>query len=73
MRIVYIDDRGWLYRVERGLAGVYKGAYLKPDAPSWRHVSKLSWTNDQEQAKEELDAYAQKKGWQRYDMVEDEP
>ena len=61
---IYIDDRGWLYKVMPGLgSNTYKGRYQKPGRSSWKCMTNLSWQSDSEAAQADLDTLAADKGW----------
>lgn len=63
-KTIYIDDRGWLYKVMPGLgSNTYKGRYQKPGKAGWKCMTNLPWQSDFETAQADLDAMAEKKGW----------
>lgn len=63
-KTIYIDDRGWLYKVMPGLgSNTYKGRYQKPGKAGWKCMANLSWQSNFETAQADLDALAADKGW----------
>ena len=67
MPTVYIDDRGWIYKVMPGIGhDAYKARYQKPHTQSWKGVRTLPWRKTFEEAQQDLDALAAKKRWQKY-------
>ena len=61
---IYVDDRGWLYKVMPGLGlNAYKGRYQKPGKSGWKCMTNLPWQSDFETAQADLDALATDKGW----------
>ena len=61
---MYMDNRGWRYRVMPGLGDdTYKARYQKPDSQRWICMAKLPWRTTPESAQEDLDVTARKKGW----------
>ena len=64
----YIDNRGWRYRVMPGLGSdEFKARYQKPEHNGtdngWKCVARLPWRNSAEEAQEDLDQLARKRGW----------
>lgn len=64
---IYVDGRGWLYRVMAGIIeDSYKARYRKPDmkgrprafSVGWKGVASLEWQKTQEAAEKDLEAYA---------------
>lgn len=61
---LYEDERGWRYRVFPGIGrNTYKARYLTPGMASWKCVARLPWRDSIEEAQEDLDQLAKKKGW----------
>ena len=61
---IYVDQRGWRYRVMCGIGGdTFKGRYQKPGKTGWKCMANLPWKNSFEEAQTDLDNYARKKGW----------
>jgi hypothetical protein len=61
---MYIDSRGWMYRVMSGIGeDRFKARYCKPDKAGWHGVKKLPWRETHEGAQADLDKLAQEKGW----------
>ena len=68
---MYIDQRGWKYKVMRGLGNTYKARYQKPDkhgSDGWHCVRSLPWRETAEEAQHDLDQYAAAKGWTEMGM-----
>ncbi len=66
---MYIDSRGWKYRVMRGIGESYKARYQRPERrgdAGWRGVAALPWRNNVRDAQADLDALAEKKGWKEW-------
>ena len=62
--IIYVDDRGWKYRVMPGLGdNIYKARYQKPDSQRWTCCSRLPWRGTPEEAQADLELMARKKKW----------
>lgn len=60
---VYLDKRGWLFKVMPGLGGhEYKARYKKPGKAGWHCVAVLPWRLLIKRAEEDLEIYAKKKG-----------
>lgn len=65
--VVWIDKRGWKYKVMGDLAGTFKGRYQDD-----KHTGSLCWHGMRQmerrerfdQAQEDLNRYAKVKGWQ---------
>ncbi|MBQ9346896.1 MAG: hypothetical protein IJT94_06070 [Oscillibacter sp.] len=66
----YIDQRGWKYKVMRGIVDdTFKARYQKPEksgSTGWKGVASLPWRSTFEEAQADLDRMARKKGWQTY-------
>lgn len=63
-KTIYIDNRGWLYKVMQGLGdNTYKGRYQKPGKNGWKCMANLPWQSSFEAAQADLDAMAKNKGW----------
>lgn len=63
---VYRDDRGWCYMVRGGIGQMeFKAFYNKPDRYGWHGCRALPWRKTEEEAQQDLDEYAKKKGWKR--------
>lgn len=61
---IYIDQRGWLYRVMRGLGeNNYKARYQKPGKLGWKCMAKLEWRKTFDEAQSDLNTTAKLKGW----------
>lgn len=70
--VVYIDGRGWTYKVLSGIgANAFKARYFKPDTKTGcphgagKGVTRLLWRPTFEEAQCDLDDLATKKGWRR--------
>ena len=60
----YVDKRGWIYFVRSGIGrNNFKTFYKKPDRMGEHGCSSVEWRNTEQQAQEDLDALAKKKGW----------
>ena len=66
--MLYIDSRGWKYRVMPGLGGEqYKARYQKPGKSGdtgWHGVASLPWRSDRDAAEVDLYEYALEHGMQ---------
>ena len=66
----YLDKRGWKYQVMPGIsANSYKARYQKPDKhglDGWKCLAKLPWRKTTEEAQDDLDRLAEKKGWSEW-------
>jgi len=66
----YIDDRGWKYKVMRGLGdSTYKARYQKADHQGdtgWKGLSAVPWRQHFEDAQMDLDRLAVRKGWKEW-------
>ena len=64
---MYIDGRGWKYKVMSGLGqDCFKARYQKPDKQGncgWKCVKSLPWRNTHEEAQADLDHMAAEHGW----------
>ena len=61
---VYIDARGWRYRVMPGLGEHYfKGRYNTPEGSGWHGMRQLPWRDNADAAQVDLDLLAQERGW----------
>lgn len=63
---VYVDERGWKYKVMGGLGeSNYKARYKKPvkQKYGWKGVQKLPWQKSFDEAQSDLNVLAKKKGW----------
>lgn len=59
---IYIDSRGWLYKVGTSLSGnKWKVFYSKNNGKSWHSVRACQWFNSVDAAAQDLKAYAAKK------------
>lgn len=73
---IYIDNRGWIYFVRPGLGeNNYKGFYAKNiedyKAGYRQHgMRSLEWRKSFDNAQKELNAYAEKKGWEEWKGAE---
>lgn len=65
---MYIDSRGWKYRVMSGIsADTYKARYQRPEKQGdvgWKGLAAVPWRTTREEAQADLDQLAEKKGWQ---------
>ena len=62
---VYVDRRGWTYKVMPDLAGKYAPRYHKPEsAPEvgWKTCKAFTHRDNLEEAERDLKAWAMKKG-----------
>ena len=66
---MYVDQRGWKYKVMSGISGnTFKARYQKPEktgTSGWKGLHAVPWRSTAEEAQVDLDAYAEKKGWIR--------
>ena len=64
----YQDSRGWRYRVMGGItANSFKARYQKPEhqgSTGWKGLAAVPWRETREEAQADLDALAERKGWQ---------
>ena len=61
---VYVDDRGWQYRVMGGLGeSNFKGRYNKPGKLGWKCMRQLEWRKSFDEAQSDLNMLAKKNGW----------
>ena len=59
---IYVDDRGWKYRVMPGLGdNTYKARYQKPGSKRWTCCPRLPWRGTSEEAEADLKLTARKK------------
>lgn len=67
--IVYIDQRGYKYKVMGGIGpDAFKARYQKPEktgSNGWKGLASVPWRKTFEEAQADLDEYARKKGWQK--------
>lgn len=66
---IYIDRRGWKYKVMGGIGDTFKARYQKPDKTGdagWKGLAAAPWRETFEQAQADLDELAQEKGWKKY-------
>jgi hypothetical protein len=70
--VVYIDDRGWKYRVMGGIGEpeTFKARYNKPGTCKWRGLHGVGWHQSFDDAQRDLNVLAKKKGWAVYEEVE---
>ena len=67
---IYLDARGWQYKVMPGLGkGAYKGRYKKPERSGWHCMANMPWRTTVEEAQADLDEMARRKKWR---VIEDE-
>lgn len=66
---VYIDQRGWKYKVMGGIGlNTFKARYQKPEksgSDGWKGLAALPWRSTFEEAQADPDEYARKKGWKK--------
>ena len=66
---MYIDGRGWKYKVMPGIGGdCFKVGYQKPEKKGdtgWHRSTKQAfpWRETPEESREDLDLYAKRHGW----------
>ena len=63
---VYVDERGWKYKVMGGLGeSNYKARYKKPvkQKYGWKGIQKLPWRKSFDEAQSDLNELAKKKRW----------
>jgi len=69
----YKDERGWKYKVFSGIGeGAYKARYQKPEKTGnngWKGVGALPWRETFDKAQEDLNRYANEKGFTEWDGV----
>ena len=64
--IVWIDSRGWKYKVMGDLAGTFKGRYQDNKHNGnvgWKGMRQMERRETFDQAQEDLNQYAKLKGW----------
>lgn len=64
--IVWIDSRGWKYKVMGDLAGTFKGRYQNNKHNGnvgWKGMRQMERRETFDQAQEDLNQYAKLKGW----------
>jgi len=59
---VYIDNRGWKYKVMEDLAGRFCPRYQKPGKTSWKTCHGFGHVGVREESEAALAAWAEKKG-----------
>lgn len=68
-KAIYIDERGWMFKVMPGIGGYcYKARYNKKgldEKLGWKCAAALPWRDSFEFAQADLDAYAKKKGMRK--------
>lgn len=64
---MYVDSRGWMYRVMKGLGeDCYKARYQRPEHSGdtgWKCMRTLPWRKTIREAQADLDALAARRGW----------
>lgn len=64
----YQDSRGWRYRVMGGIIdNRFKARYQRPEKRGdvgWKGLAAVPWRETREEAQADLDALAERKGWQ---------
>ena len=67
---VYIDNRGWKYKVMSGIGqDSFKARYQKPDkqgSDGWKGLAALPWRKTFDEAQADLNIYAKEKGWSEW-------
>lgn len=64
--VSWVDARGWKYKVMGDLAGTYKGRYQDDKhtgITGWKGMRQMERRETFDEAQEDLNAYAKKKGW----------
>lgn len=64
--VVWIDARGWKYKVMGDLAGTFKGRYQDNKHSGdigWKGMRQMVRRETFDQAQEDLNQYAKSKGW----------
>ena len=68
----YQDSRGWRYRVMGGItADSFKARYQKPEhqgSTGWKGLAAVPWRRTRKEAQADLDALAERKGWQEVEL-----
>ncbi|HHW03392.1 MAG TPA: hypothetical protein GXX35_11410 [Thermoanaerobacterales bacterium] len=65
---IYVDNRGWKYRVMGGIGGdAYKARYQKPGKAGWHCMRNLEWRKSFDEAQSDLNAMAKLKKWNECD------
>ena len=65
-KTVYIDSRGWRYKVMAGLGhDTFKARYRKPEKNGYHCCRQFEWRSSFRAAQDDLDAYAMEHGWQK--------
>ena len=57
---IYIDRRGWKFKVMQGLGTEFKARYQKPGKTGWKCVAVLPWRESKAEAELDLDDYAKR-------------
>ena len=61
---VYVDTRGWKYKVRSGIGGdTFKTFYCKPGKSGYHGARQFSWCATFEEAQLNLDVCAERCGW----------
>lgn len=64
--VVWMDARGWKYKVMVDLAGTFKGRYQDDKHngnTGWKGMRQMERRETFDQAQQELNKYAKRKGW----------
>lgn len=65
-KTVYIDSRGWRYKVMAGLGhDTFKPRYCKPGKTEYHGCRNFDWRSRFADAQADLDAYAAAHGWKK--------
>lgn len=61
---MYIDSRGWKYKVMQGLGeSNFKARYQKPGKTGWKCMANMEWRKSFDEAQSNLNAMAKIKCW----------
>lgn len=63
---VYIDRKGWIYKVVGGLARAYTGKLKKPGSCRWTKMQQMEIHATFDEAQKELNRIAKKARWHIY-------
>lgn len=71
---MYIDDRGWKYKVMSGIGqDSFKARYQKPEKhgnDGWKGLAAVPWRKSFDEAQSDLNAYAKRKGLSECHLID---
>jgi hypothetical protein len=63
---VYVDTRGWKYKVRSGIGGdTFKTFYCKPGKSGYHGCHQFAWRDNPDAAQVDLDEYAKQHDWRK--------